>query len=467
MRNSLLLLVAACGTTSPTTMPTDGTVAPAGMPIGDPVVTSITPAGGTVTSSDGALSIVIPPDAVAAPVDVSVQLVSNTSFAPVGMSYRLSPSDLELAKPATLVFSYTDADTNGASPDIMTVAAQDDAGYWHAKGAHVLDETAHTLSLAVTSFSAGASDVAAAGKPANDWTKTWTFRLSPAETQVKLKAQATFQEMICMRLDGEGNPLTDDEIMNTCMQPADSGAVPLSNWEPTGGSEGFVTSTSPTWGVYTAPARDPHPGYPVLVSALVNRMVNGQPRPLRITANVDIECPWFTFSYGLGAGVCAPPEWNGTSHITQGDGSVIDSTWTFALDPMSPNMDTYIVKTGLVSITTGPTPPQGCTLDIDASHAIAAQEGRMVDTVIESTDPNVPTMETVQAQGITVWLATYTTHCPNGDGTQQFPFSAMWWPLPAGGPAPALPVVNNAVNWDISGASGTGHVTLTKAMPGA
>jgi len=50
------------------------------------------------------------------------------------------------------------------------------------------------------------------------------------------------------------------------------------------------------------------------------------------------------FGFGLGAGVCARAEWNGTSHIPSGDGSAIDTTWTFELESDGAESRQYIVK---------------------------------------------------------------------------------------------------------------------------
>src|SRR5882672_1484230 len=125
---------------------------PAGMPLGEVVVATIGPDGGTLTSTDGVMNIVIPRDALDSPVQVGVQIVTNYAFGGIGNAYRLSPHDLKLTRPAQLSFQYTDAELGGMFVEAMSVAVQDRDGYWHGKQTVARDGDTRTLTISTMSF---------------------------------------------------------------------------------------------------------------------------------------------------------------------------------------------------------------------------------------------------------------------------------------------------------------------------
>ena len=80
-----------------------------GTPTGDPVTKDIGGAGGTITSGDGKLDVVVPAGALSNSVTFSIQPVEN--FCPGGrVVYELLPEGLTFSQPVTLVFHYTEAD---------------------------------------------------------------------------------------------------------------------------------------------------------------------------------------------------------------------------------------------------------------------------------------------------------------------------------------------------------------------
>jgi hypothetical protein len=458
MRNWLLVLLAACGTNStPTTIdpPQTGDVAPAGVPLGPPVTTTITPTGGTITTADGGLAITFPPNAVSAPTDVTVQPVTNTAFEGAGRSYRLSPSDVEFAQPVTLRFAYTDADLDGSSPEAMSIAGQDDAGYWHSRESRVVDAAAHAIALDVTTFGLPRANVAAAGPAANDWTKHWTFRIKPDNSPIKLNGTTTVRECMTSAHGADGDPLTEDAILSACKPPDDNSAIPLTNWHVRTSADGTITPspTNSTWAVYTAPSRDPGDGQG-MVWATLQRVVNGRPSPIDLRTTIELDCPWF-FAAG---GTCTPPNWMGSAHVNNVDGSIIDATFTF--EPQPGSMDTYQVQSGQVVITQPPPNPT-CTIQISpAQQAIAPAEGMM--KLVSQPDGTL----TITGMGTTVWLATYTTICPNGTGSMPSGFAAEWWPSPPGG-GTGHPVMNNMAEFDTTDGGASGHIIISRVMPGA
>ena len=150
---------------------------------------------------------------------------------------------------------------------------------------------------------------------------------------------------------------------------------------------------------------------------------------------------------GPDAGASAHAKWDGTSHITAADGAIYDSVFTFGYDDATGNYD---VASGQLNITRQPTFSGDCTITIDSSHAIAQHDGMMV----------VSDGPAVAGQGATIWLATYTSVCPNGTSTTMMPYAAYWWPN-ASDPTP-IPAPGGMVTIPIDAALGSGSVTLTE-----
>ena len=80
-----------------------------GSPIGTPSTASIGASGGTIQSTDGRLTVIIPAGALSSNVQISVQPISNQAPLSFGNAYRLQPEGTTFAIPATLVFHYTDS----------------------------------------------------------------------------------------------------------------------------------------------------------------------------------------------------------------------------------------------------------------------------------------------------------------------------------------------------------------------
>lgn len=80
-------------------------------------------------------------------------------------------------------------------------------------------------------------------------------------------------------------------------------------------------------------------------------------------------------------------------------------------------------------------------------------------------DMSNPNQWVVSGQGESVWLATYTTHCPNGYGSWPMGVHAGWWPInpvDMGTPTPVTVTPGKApdVYVKINGPMGTGTVHL-------
>lgn len=122
-----------------------------GMPIGDPVTKDIGSAGGTITSGDGKLDVVVPAGALSNSVTFSIQPVEN--FCPGGrVSYELLPEGLTFSQPVELVFHYTEDEMEGSLPDFLGIAYQGEDRIWYRLPAATVDPSGRTVSVPVKHF---------------------------------------------------------------------------------------------------------------------------------------------------------------------------------------------------------------------------------------------------------------------------------------------------------------------------
>lgn len=114
-----------------------GPAAPqAATPSGRPKTVTIGPGGDTLTF--GALTLTVPPGAVAAPVDFTIDEVTpNTAIGASGSAYLVGPSAAPLLLPVALTFAVADSTGLGLSH-------QDATGYW------LRDYTATSTSTTLT-----------------------------------------------------------------------------------------------------------------------------------------------------------------------------------------------------------------------------------------------------------------------------------------------------------------------------
>ncbi len=117
-----------------------------GVPIGEPTIEPVDPTGGVLASPDGHLFVEVPPGAVPAGAQFTVQELTNLAPGGIGPAWRLGPEGTTFPVPITLTFF---AGAVGRPLDELTVAWQDDEGYWHRAVAQavVRDPTANTLTV--------------------------------------------------------------------------------------------------------------------------------------------------------------------------------------------------------------------------------------------------------------------------------------------------------------------------------
>jgi hypothetical protein len=105
-------------------------ITPIGDTAGSPVSASIGANGGTLTSSDGRVQLIIPPGALSQTTNITIQPILNYCPGGLGLAYDLLPNGTKFAIPASLVFHYTDDDVNGTEPLLLASAFQDSANAW-------------------------------------------------------------------------------------------------------------------------------------------------------------------------------------------------------------------------------------------------------------------------------------------------------------------------------------------------
>ncbi|WP_239461458.1 hypothetical protein [Occallatibacter savannae] len=175
--------------------------------------------------------------------------------------------------------------------------------------------------------------------------------------------------------------------------------------------------------------------------------------------------------------------WVGFSNITQGADEKVSSQFTFAQAPKDQKgpIRTYEVLNGTVGYK-GPKTVSGgaCTLSIWPSSQVL-KSGPPTPAVLVSdmvgsqgmlrVDMSNPDQWLIAGQGDSQWLADYTTHCENGDGTIQTGVHAGWWPLNPLNMAPTPVTVtagkppNIYVKIDGPMARGTVHLTYVGYKP--
>ena len=233
---------------------------------GDPVVTpimplpadipsaaTIGPAGGSIRSSDGRLTLKVPAGALASPADVS--FATTTGDAPNGDSraYNLAvPS--EVAGKALLVLAYGASDAAGSGAEALAVAFKGGDGWYVGTGGSV-DVGARTLVLPLTSLSPPGAPAARATLIAGvNLTLTLSvlraWKIVPDRLVVRTGTTTRFSAYYT------GRPSSTRLVANYFLKASDPMNVNV-QWRVWGGSEFGTIAPQGTTGIYTAPCRAP------------------------------------------------------------------------------------------------------------------------------------------------------------------------------------------------------------------
>ncbi len=123
-----------------------------GKPDGEKTEMTIGKEGGSFTSSDGTMRLLVPEGAVSKKTTFSIQPTTSHMPNGSGKAYQLEPSGINFQKPLQVIFYYPDREAEGGSPDLLRIAVQDDKGQWSSTKA-TIDSVAKTLTIETWHFS--------------------------------------------------------------------------------------------------------------------------------------------------------------------------------------------------------------------------------------------------------------------------------------------------------------------------
>jgi hypothetical protein len=158
-----------------------------GTPNGPAVSGTIGPDGGSITSDDGRITLTIPPGALDANVQFTIQPITNRAPGGVGEAYRLLPDGQTFAIPAQIAFKYDDQDLAGSAPEALGIAFQDELLTWQALRYAQVDTLQRTVVGSTSHLS--------------DWSLIRTFRLVPAAAHVDTGEPRALALDFCRPLD--------------------------------------------------------------------------------------------------------------------------------------------------------------------------------------------------------------------------------------------------------------------------
>jgi len=350
----------------------------AGSSIGAAASATIGPAGGTLSTPDGQITLTIPAGALDAPVTIGIEPVTNLAHGGTGTAYRLTPDGQVFSAPVTITFAYVDADLDGTAIDFLGLAFQTASGFWYWAGTPSVDANARTVSVASTHFST--------------WSKVKGLQILPASKTLRVNDSTTLKVVVCYQIeviDPLGDPLASPGM--SCK--VDQGIVStlsINEWsvngQPGGGSVyGRVTGRD-QFATYFAPSSKPTPDT-VAVSARVHNPLKGPSAKTLVVSNIRI----------------VEDQWIGTATLTTVTSSA-SAQVTWNLDSVVNGVATY-KPTGSVSATLPP-----CTLNPSSA---AVTPGDVTLVVDYNAEP-----PTYHGKGAVGWTAVY--NCPAG--SQRMPF---------------------------------------------
>ncbi len=249
---------------------------PQGAPTGEAVRLTVGSEGGTFASADGRLSVQVPPGALTAATELSVQPITNTAPHGGGGAYRLGPAGVTFKQPVQLTFRYGGTLEDAAAG--LVLAGQDRQGAWQAHLGTTQDRSERTLTARADRF--------------GDWAWAEAYRLHPGQASVKVGQSVKFTLMRCVA--PEPGPLTDDLIAPLISECTPYTLTPFTrNWAVNGTAGGSATQGTVVkddgdvaGGTYTAPAQRPDVN-PVAVSVDLVRNETGI-NTLRLVSTVQV-----------------------------------------------------------------------------------------------------------------------------------------------------------------------------------
>jgi len=203
---------------------------------GEKATKEIGPAGGTLGSPDGRMTITVPPGALAETVTFGIQPVTKEFEGGLGGSYRLEPEGKTFSKPLDVSFRYDDHDLEGTVPTELSLAYQDNKGAWRMQRRMTLARDKKTISVSTTHFSV--------------WTLGFHKRLVPATATVHAAQSVRVNILECR------GPGFLDKLFGGAANCGSHGWGHTDSWIVKG--EGTLKPDHPGL-IYTAPVHRPSP----------------------------------------------------------------------------------------------------------------------------------------------------------------------------------------------------------------
>jgi hypothetical protein len=258
---------------------------PVGEPEGLVTTQTVGPAGGIVSSPGNRLVLNIPPGALSAPTDITIQSIANTMPGGIGQAYRLGPENTSFAVPIDITLNVAAADLNGTAPGYLRFASQNAAGEWEAQaGKQTIDAANKAVTVKSSHFS--------------DWGVQAAFLLTPAAAVVRPNESLPLLLSVCSVVSAGGQNAV--AVLEYCKTPGttpsegDFAGVFVTDWrlnqyEATNTPSDLGTLTqSGRRATYVAPAAVPSAN-PVAVSA---QFTDGMtPGEIRLVSNITISDP--------------------------------------------------------------------------------------------------------------------------------------------------------------------------------
>jgi len=210
--------------------------------------------GGTVTSSDGKVQLLIPPGALSSTQQIAIQTDSNTCPQGVGTGYSFTPNGLTFNLPVVLTLHYTDSTLKGSNPKLLGVAYQDGSGNWFGVTGGKVDTSAKTITVPITHFSS--------------WDAYESYQMLPVNNPMSILTSGT----INFYVTNTGVPVSNPSGNPSQLAPLGQNIIPNA-WMVNGvvggnSSTGTISAGLQKQGLYTAPSSMPSPNN-VSVSAQI------------------------------------------------------------------------------------------------------------------------------------------------------------------------------------------------------
>lgn len=273
---------------TPSTQQPDVTPTEIGEVQGAAASAAIGPAGGTLTSNDGRLTLTVPAGAFDTAQQVSIEPISNKAHGAKGAAYRISPEGLNTPVPMTLTFKVDTVTLRGTALGLMTIATQDGNRRWRAYRSPARDATSSTISVQTHHFS--------------DWALITGVQLQPSSAVVAVRKSLDLFIISCPSVE---DPDAEDMAWMDSCEPD----VPLlgqaSDWAVNGVEGGTPAtgtvapgkdsgSVGASWATFNAPAAVPGVN-PVAASVDYWDHSPNSPR-LKLVSNITIvsapNCSW-------------------------------------------------------------------------------------------------------------------------------------------------------------------------------